>query len=160
MADKVATKRKLVVILVITAVIVIAGLATGVVLVTSSKHSSANNKQTITENTTSSTTTTNQYKLSACKSGATQTIGNAAYLVGTDIAPGSYKVVSQTGDTGWSNINVYSSKVDYDKQGDPTNEQGNPAISLAPQNGTTTVTKLSDGQYMVLDADPATFTCN
>jgi hypothetical protein len=84
---------------------------------------------------------------------------NASYLVGNDIAPGSYKVVSQTGETGWTNINIYNSKADYDKQGDPTNEQGNPNISLSPQNGDATVTKLDDGQFMVIDADTATFTC-
>jgi len=145
------------------ALVIVIVLTAGGVLLATAKHSPTTKQQTtsqVSSQSASNTTTADSaYKLGACTSGATQTIGNAAYLVGTDIAPGSYKVVSQTGDTGWTNINIYTSKADYDKQGDPTNEQGNPNISLAPQNGTTTVTKLSDGQYMVLDADPATFTC-
>jgi len=109
---------------------------------------------------TTNTASASQYKLAACTSGATQTIGNASYLIGIDFAPGNYKVTSNAGDIGWSNVNIYSSKADYDKQGDPSNEQGVAAQSLSPQNGTTTVTKLTDGQYMVLDADTATFECN
>ncbi len=146
-------------ILIIVVLVIIVGLATGAVLLATSKHNSNNKTQAASPATTAPATTTSQYKLAACTSGATQTIANASYLVGTDIAPGSYKVVSQPAGTDWTNINIYSSKADYDKQGDPSNEQGNPAQSLSPQNGVVTYTKLIDGQYMVLDADPATFTC-
>jgi hypothetical protein len=142
---------KLIVTLVAGAII-IAGLAAVVTLATS-KHSAAKTKQATTTEQTTSSLNDNQYKLTACKSGATQTIGNASYTIGTDFAPGSYKVTSNAGDIGWSNINIYSSKANYDKQGDPSNEQGVAAQSLAPQNGTTTVTKLD------VDADTATFVC-
>ena len=151
-------KRHIVVTAIIALLIVVGGAAS-VVLLAKSKHITASKQQVSTQTTTANSTASSAYKLGACTSGTTQTIGNASYLVGNDISPGSYKVVSQTGDTGWTNINIYSSKANYDKQGDPTNEQGNPSVSLAPQNGTTTVTKLNDGQFMVIDADPATFTC-
>ena len=152
------SRRKLVVFASIAVVLIGLGAGGAISLASHSKtNTQATNKPI--KATTTSTASASQYKLAACTSAATQTVGNASYLVGTDIAPGNYKVVSQTGDTGWTNINIYSSKANYDKQGDPTNEQGNPSVSLSPQNGNPTVTKLSDGQYMVIDADPATFTC-
>lgn len=146
-------------VLVIVVLVIIIGLAAGVVLLVSSKHSSASKKQVASQTTTTSATTTNQYKLAACTSGASQTIANASYLVGTDIAAGNYKVVSQPAGTDWTNINIYNSKAEYIKQGSPSVEQGNPDTSLSPQNNVPTYTKLSNGQFMQVDADPAIFTC-
>ncbi|HSW37416.1 MAG TPA: hypothetical protein VLG37_03555 [Candidatus Saccharimonadales bacterium] len=135
------------------ALIVIISLAVGVALLASSRHSSVSKKQVASQ------ATTTQYKLAACKSGATETVANASYLVGTDIASGSYKIVSQPAGIDWTNINIYSSKADYIKQGSPSAEQGNPSTSLSPQNNVPTYTKLSNGEFMQVDADPAIFSC-
>lgn len=147
-------------ILAIVELIIIIGLATSTILLAVSKNNTTSKAQGSTK--LSSTTTqiaSTAYTLGACKSGATQTIDNASYVVGTDIAPGSYKVVSQTGDIGWTNINVYNSKSEWVKQDSPSVEQGKADQSFEPNNGTTTYTKLSDGQFMQIDGDPATFTC-
>ena len=144
--------------------VVVAGLAIGAtLLLTKHKSSSEGNQisaQTATAKTAATATPdTSHYKLAACTSGATQTIGNTSYVVGTDFAPGSYKVVSQTGDIGWTNINVYNSKDKWVKQGSPSIERGVADQSLEPNNGTITYTKLTDGQYMQIDSDPVAFTC-
>jgi hypothetical protein len=154
-ADKIAKRKSMTIILVSMAVVTIAGIAVGVTLLVSAKHSSVSKKQVLSTTTAS----TSQYKLAACTSGATQTIDNASYVVGTDFAAGSYKIVSQTGDIGWTNINVYNSKAEYVKQGSPSIEQGVADQSFEPDNGITTYTKLTDGQFMQIDSDPATFTC-
>ncbi len=144
----------------VVAVLVIGGLGTAVALLASAKHSTATKKPVASATTTTTNTAdTSQYTLKTCTSGATQTIDNASYVVGTDIAPGSYKIVSQTGDIGWTNVNVYNSKAEWIKQGSPSVEQGVADQSMEPDNGTTTYTKLSDGMYMQIDSDPATFTC-
>lgn len=151
--------------LAVLAAVIIIGLAAGGYLLVASKPKAVTAKQTASKapataaTNTSSTSDTSQYKLAACTSGSTQTIDNASYVIGTDFAPGSYKVVSQTGDIGWTNINIYSSKAKWVQQGSPSVEQGNADQSFEPDNGTTTYTKLTDGQFMQVDSDPATFTC-
>lgn len=158
------SKRKYgAVLAVLAAVLVIAGAAVGATLLLTKKHTpTTNNSKNVSAqspDTTSNTTSTSQYKLAACTSGTTQTIDNASYVIGTEFAPGSYKVVSQAGDIGWTNINIYNSKATWVQQGSPSVEQGNPDQSFAPDNGTTTYTKLTDGQFMQVDSDPAIFTC-
>src|ERR1039458_3606653 len=94
-------------ILAILGFVIIAGLATSTVLLATAKHSPTTKQQTaskvssqsVTNNTpvasNNNQTLSTAYKLTVCTSGATQTIGNGNYLVGTDIAPGSYKIESQ-----------------------------------------------------------------
>lgn len=106
-------------------------------------------------------------QVATCKAGASQTLGNAAYVVGTDITPGNYKVTSQAAGRGWTDVGVYDSKSDYAKAEDPNNQQhiNNNSFQTYNQSNTLdeaaapTYTKLSDGQYMVVSSDPAVFTC-
>lgn len=146
-------------VLAIVAVVIIIGLAAAVALLVMKRPATAQNRTSTQRQSTNNEAASSSYKLTACKSGSVQTIANASYVVGTDIAPGSYKIVSQPAGTDWTNINIYNSKAEYVKQGSPSVEQGNPETSLSPQNNVPTYTKLSDGQYMQVDADPATFTC-
>lgn len=158
-------------ILAILGFVIIAGLATSTVLLATAKHSPTTKQQTTSQvssrSVTDNTPVASAYKLTACTSGATQTIANASYLVGTDIAPGSYKIVSQPGDAGQTSFDIYNSKSDYDKSQDPNNKQNvtdnffyvtNSANDMG-ETAAPTYTKLSDGQYMVIADDPATFTC-
>jgi hypothetical protein len=158
-------------ILAIVGLIIIIGLAAGGVLLATAKHSPTTKQQTTSQvssqSVTDNTPVASAYKLTACTSGATQTIANASYLVGTDIAPGSYKIVSQPAAAGWTSFDIYNSKSDYDKSQDPNNKQQITDNSFQAYNSANdmsvtaapTYTKLSDGQYMVLSEDPATFTC-
>jgi cytoskeletal protein RodZ len=157
----VADRRKSnLIILVSAAVLVIVGLATCVVLLASSKHS-ATAKKTVDSVKTSTISTppdTSQYKLASCKSGTTQTLGNAGYVVGTDLAPGKYTVrdALQSADngTGWTNVDVYAKQSDYKGQND-----GNAADYIQPNVGETASTLLKDGEYVNVWADDAVFTC-
>ena len=154
-------------ILAIVGFVIIVGLATSTVLLAISKgHTTSQNQVSSQQASDTTQAASSSYKLGSCKSGASQTIANANYLVGTDIAPGSYKIVSQAADIGWTNIDVYRSKSDYDKSQDPNNKQNVADNSFQATNSADsatnpapTYTKLSDGQYMVIAADPATFTC-
>jgi hypothetical protein len=170
MSDKHKQKnwfKKHTAILAIIALIIVIGLATSAVLLATSKHNSNSKKQVSSPTTTDNTAVASAYKLTACKSGATQTIANASYLVGTDIAPGSYKIVSQPASDGWTLFDIYNSKSDYDKTQDPNNKQQITSNSFQAYNSANdmsvtaapTYTKLNDGQYMVISYDPATLTC-
>jgi DNA gyrase inhibitor GyrI len=152
-------------ILTVVELVIIIGLATSTVLLAISKGHSTNQTQgSSQQSSTTAQTATVTYKLSACKSGATQTVGNASYVVGTDIAPGNYAVKDATyatdsSNASWSNISVYTSKSQYVQMGEPSNEKTTVNQSFETSYGDSSYTKLSDGQYMVVDADPATFTC-
>lgn len=163
MSDSKPRKTKMIVLAVLT-LIIVAGLAVGATLLFNKRSTTSSNTSQIaqtnsTKSNTKSIADTSQYKLTSCTSGAIQTIDNASFIAGTDIAPGSYKIVSQTGDIGWTNVNIYNSKQEWINQGSKSVEQGTPDQSFEPDNGTTTYTKLTDGQFMQIDGDPATFTC-
>ena len=147
--------KKIVIIISVVIVVVAAGVG-GYLL----------NKPTPKAVTTANTATDTSVQVATCKSGTSQTVANAGYLVGTDITAGSYKVVSQPTSAGWTNVDVYGSKDDYTKSQDPNNKQAVIDNSFTVDNQLDTAstaapsyTKLTDGQYMVIGADPATFTC-
>lgn len=145
---------------VIMVVLVIAGLGTAVALLAKSKHTvaSTTNNQPAQHADTLSSADTSPYKLSACKSGATQTVGNAGLLVGTDLAPGTYTVkdafTSADQGVGWSNIDIYAKQSDFKEHND-----GNATDYIQPNVGETDHTTLKDGEYVVLWSDDAIFTC-
>lgn len=141
--------------------VIIIGLATSTTLLAVSKNHATSPAQVSSQQTAATTqTATTAYKLGTCKSGTTQTVGNGDYLVGTDIAPGSYKVDSQTNDTGYTTITIYSSKSQYDQAINPNSTQyGASNQSFMADYGKPTTTKLSDGQYMDVSDDSAVFTC-
>lgn len=145
----------------IVALIIVGGGATSAVLLTSSKHSAASKQPVASATTVTNSTSpdTSQYKLAACTSGTTQTLGNAGYVVGTDLAPGKYTVKDalQSADngTGWTNVDVYAKRADFKGQND-----GNAADYIQPNVGQTASTMLKDGEYVNVWADDAVFTCN
>jgi hypothetical protein len=154
------------VLLAVVAVILLIGAGVGVALLVTSKNKT--NKpveaQVSNQSNNSSTTSSSQYKLAACKSGTAQTIANANYAVGGDIAPGSYKVVSQPAGIGWTNIDVYNNQSDYQKAQNPNSAVTDNSFQATNSDDSAetpapTYTKLNDGQYMVIGADPAIFTC-
>lgn len=144
--------------LAIVALVIIIGFAASVVILATSKHNTNTKTQASSQVTTDNTAASNAYKLTACKSGTTQTIGNAGYVVGTDIAPGNYVVKDalQSADdgTGWSNIDIYAKQADFKGHND-----GNGIDSLQPNVGQTAHTMLKDGEYVSVWADDAVFTC-
>jgi hypothetical protein len=146
------------VILAIVALIIVIGLATSAVLLAASKHNTNTKTQASSQVTTDNTAVASAYKLAACKSGATQTVGNAGYVVGTDIAPGNYQVKDafQSADagTGWTNVDIYAKQADFKGHND-----GNGIDSLQPNVGQTAHTMLKDGEYVSVWADDAVFTC-
>ena len=149
--------------LAIIELVIIIGLATSTVLLAISKGHTASSARLSSQQSSTSTkqaVSTTTYKLSACKPGATQTVGNADYVVGTDIAPGSYRVDSQTNNNGDTNIVIYSSETQYEQSSNPKSSQyGAADQSFMADYGKPTTTKLSDGQYMDVSDDPALFTC-
>ncbi len=159
MTDSKPRKTKMIAFTVL-ALIVVAGLAVGSTLL-ATKHSTKNSKLSVqaAPATTGTAPDTSQYKLAACTSGATQTLGNAGYLVGTDLAPGKYTVkdvlLSADSGTGWTNVDVYAKQSDYKGQND-----GNAADYIQPNVGQTASTMLKDGEYVNVWADDAVFTCN
>jgi hypothetical protein len=144
----------------VIALIIVGGVATSAVLLVTSKHNS-NSKQQVSSQQPAATTQTvsSAYNLGSCKSGSTQTLGNAGYVVGTDLAPGKYTVKDalQSADngTGWTNVDVYAKQADYKGQND-----GNAADYIQPNVGQTASTMLKDGEYVNVWADDAVFTCN
>jgi hypothetical protein len=106
-----------------------------------------------------SLTSTPHYALATCKQGDSKTVGNGRYTVGTDIAQGSYKIESKPAGIDWTNISVYDDFAQYKQMGEPSNEQTSATQSFNVMNNQSNVTTLHNGQYMVVDADPATFTC-
>jgi hypothetical protein len=144
----------------IVTLIIIAGGAASAFLLTTSKHDSNSKRQVSSQQRAATTqTVSSTYKLGSCKSGTTQTIGNAGYVVGTDLAPGKYTVKDalQSADngTGWTNVDVYAKQADYKGQND-----GNAADYIQPNVGETASTMLKDGEYVNVWADDAVFTCN
>ena len=145
------------VVFIIVAVVIIVGLGGAVAYLLLGKHStaaqSANNSS---QPATSSNTTATTYKLTACKSGTSQTLGNAEYLVGTDLAPGNYTVkdASTGSDASWTNVDIYAKQSDFKGHND-----GNTLNSLNVSAGDTSNTMLKDGEYVSVWADSAVFTC-
>lgn len=144
---------------VVAIALVLIGLGAGGTIVTVSSHKTTAKTTNIPSTGNAVASKTTQYKLAACKAGTQQTIANASYVVGTDIAPGNYMIVSQPAGVDWTNISVYNSKDKWEKQGSPSVEQGNADTSLSPQNNEPTFATLRAGEYMMVDSDPAIFTC-
>lgn len=145
-------------IIAVVELVIIIGLATSTVLLAVSKSHTSPTQLSSQQASDTMQATSSSYKLSACKAGATQTIANAEYVVGTDIAPGSYKVTALTGTAGDSYITEYKDKQAFTSQNLDQNE-ASAEQSFSPNDGTSTYTRLSDGQYMIISDDPATFTC-
>lgn len=146
------------VLLAILELVIILGLAISTVLLAASKGHPTNSQNQVSSQQASDTVASRSYKLGTCKSGTTQTIANAEYVVGTDIAPGSYRVTALTGTAGDSYITEYKDKQAFTSQNLDQNE-ASAEQSFSPNDGTSTYTRLSDGQYMIISDDPATFTC-
>lgn len=147
--------------------VIIIGLATSTVLLATSKSNKASSQNHVSSqqqvaSTTPAQTATSSNKLGSCKSGTTLSIGNAGYLVGTDISPGNYAVQdtipASNDNAAFTVIAIYNSKADYDK-GYANPNDDNPTQAFQANPGSPTNTKLSDGQYMSVSGDPATYTC-
>jgi hypothetical protein len=142
----------------IVELVIIIGLVTSTAILAASKSHTSPAQLSSQQASDTTQTASSSYKLSACKSGTTQTIANAEYVVGTDIAPGSYKITALTGTAGDSYITEYMDKQAFTSQNLDQNE-ASAEQSFSPNDGTSTYTRLSDGQYMIISDDPATFTC-
>jgi hypothetical protein len=165
MSENKAVKQKHTAVLAVIALVIIVGLgaAVGYLLMTKHNTNSTNSQQASTQSTTTSSSSqaaanTGQYKLTTCKSGTSQTIGNAGFLVGTDLAPGTYAVkdalTSADQGASWTNIDIYAKQSDFKEHND-----GNATDYVQPNVGETDHTTLKDGQYVVVWSDDAIFTC-
>ena len=152
-------------VVVVVMLAIIIGLGAGVTYLLTTKNSSneTDNQQASAQSTNSSSSSqsaadTSRYKLTACKSGTSQTLGNAGYVVGADVAPGSYTVKdalpSSDTNASWTNVDVYAKQSDYKGHND-----GNAQDSIQPNAGETAHTMLKDGEYVSVWADDAVFTC-
>lgn len=150
--------KKHVGIIAIVELVIIISLAISTAILAASKSNTSPTQSSSQQTSDTTQAASSSYKLGNCKSGTTQTIANAEYVVGTDIAPGSYKVTALTGTAGDSYITEYKDKQAFTSQNLDQNE-ASAEQSFSPNDGTSTYTRLSDGQYMIISDDPATFTC-